>query len=136
MPDMRLSLPPECRNVQLSLPGHSRKNHSEESSALAYSAGCGSGLVTGGDFSGDLLGCGGATRSGVGETGSSSGTTVYRRIGSPIWPMIFLAIARAGRPGGGEPTHSKGCKFPGCRLRDALYKHVSQTPLHPRSPTS
>jgi hypothetical protein len=39
-------------------------------------AGCGSGLVTGGALSGDLLGGGGTTGSEVGDTGSSSGTTV------------------------------------------------------------
>jgi hypothetical protein len=49
-----------------------------------YSAGCGSGLVTGGAFWGDLLGGGGLTGSAVGDTGSSRGMTVYLLTGSPI----------------------------------------------------
>jgi hypothetical protein len=41
-----------------------------------YRTGSGSGSVTGGAFSGDLLGGGDVTGSGVGSTGSSSGMTV------------------------------------------------------------
>src|SRR6266567_8370541 len=44
--------------------------------AKDYSAGSGSGFVTGGAFSGDLLGGAGSTGSAVGDTGSSKGTTV------------------------------------------------------------
>src|SRR6266700_5399101 len=49
-----------------------------------YFAGCGSGLVTSGAFSGNLLGGGGLTGSRVGDTGSSRGMTVYLLTGSPI----------------------------------------------------
>jgi len=51
---------------------------------LGYSAGCGSGAVTGDERPGDLLGGGGITGSEVGDTGSSSGTTVYLLTGCPI----------------------------------------------------
>src|SRR5713101_6962273 len=53
-------------------------------SALHYSTGWGSGLVTGGVLLGDLLGGGGVTGSGVGDTGSSSGISVYLLTGCPI----------------------------------------------------
>jgi hypothetical protein len=56
---------------------HGREPH------VSY-AGCGSGLVTGGAFSGGFLGGGNLTGSAVGDTGSSSGMTVYLRTGSPI----------------------------------------------------
>jgi hypothetical protein len=58
----------------------------------AYSAGCGSGLVTGGAFCGDLLGGGGLTGSAVGDTGSSRGMTVYLLTGSPICPTADLPL--------------------------------------------
>jgi hypothetical protein len=44
--------------------------------ARRYFTGCGSGLVTGAGLAGTLLGGGGMTGSAVGDTGSSSGTTV------------------------------------------------------------
>src|SRR5713226_6850206 len=53
-------------------------------SALRYSTGWGSGLVTGGVLFGDLLGGGGGTGSGVGDTGPSSGISVYLLTGCPI----------------------------------------------------
>jgi len=50
--------------------------------SLRYFAGSGSGVITGGELLGDLLGGGdGRTGSAVGDTGSSSGMTVYRLIG-------------------------------------------------------
>jgi len=52
--------------------------------ALHYSTGWGSGLVTGGVLFGDLLGGGGVTGSEVGDTGSSSGISVYLLTGCPI----------------------------------------------------
>jgi hypothetical protein len=61
-------------------PGHHR-----------YSAGCGSGFVTGGALWGNLLGGGGLTGSAVGETGSSRGMTVYLLTGSPIRATTDLA---------------------------------------------
>jgi len=53
-------------------------------SALHYSTGWGSGLVAGGVLFGDLLGGGGVTGSEVGDTGSSSGISVYLLTGCPI----------------------------------------------------
>jgi len=44
--------------------------------SLRYFAGSGSGFVTGAGLLGALLGGGGTTGSAVGDTGSSSGTTV------------------------------------------------------------
>jgi len=58
--------------------------------AAIYGTGCGSGFVTGGVGLGTLVGGGGVAGSFVGETGSCSGTTVYRLMGSPIWPMVTL----------------------------------------------
>ncbi len=58
--------------------------------ALRYSTGSGSGLVTGGVLFGDLLGGGGVTGSGVGDTGSSSGISVYLLTGCPICATTSL----------------------------------------------
>ncbi len=60
---------------------------------VRYSTGSGSGLVTGGAMSGNLLGGGGVTGSAVGDTGSFSGITVYRLIGCPICAMATPPIA-------------------------------------------
>jgi len=49
-----------------------------------YGTGCGSGFVTGCVGLGVLFGGGGVTGSFVGDTGSSSGMTVYLVTGSPI----------------------------------------------------
>jgi hypothetical protein len=57
---------------------------------LHYSTGWSAGLETGGVLFGDLLGGGGVTGSGVGDTGSSSGMIVYLLTGCPICATTSL----------------------------------------------
>jgi len=58
--------------------------------AALYGTGCDSGFVTGEVGLGTLFGGGGVAGSFVGATGSSSGMTVYRLIGSPIRATVTL----------------------------------------------
>ena len=57
--------------------------------AALYGTGCGSDFVTG-DVGLGMFGGGGVAGSFVGATGSSSGMTVYRLIGSPIRATVTL----------------------------------------------
>src|SRR5215469_9938819 len=60
--------------------------------AALYGTGCGSGFVTG-DVGLGRFGGGGVAGSFVGATGSSSGMTVYRLIGSPIRATVTSPYA-------------------------------------------
>jgi Resolvase, N terminal domain len=77
-----------------------------------YATRWGSGFLTGGVGFGALFGGGGVTGSLVGDTGSSSGITVYLLVGSPIWPMasslpdqhrFHASLSPSSTGGGGMP---------------------------------
>jgi hypothetical protein len=72
------------------IPVYDHDNHGRGYPGAGYSTGSGSGLVTGGVLFGDLLGGGGVTGSGVGDTGSSSGISVYLLTGCPICATTSL----------------------------------------------
>jgi hypothetical protein len=99
--------------------------------ALRYSIGSGSGLVTGGVLFGDLLGGGGVTGSGVGDTSSSSGISVYLLTGCPICattslhglpvPLSYtktfaISPGQAGRARGFQPPRANTILSPVSRL--------------------
>src|SRR5262249_58571955 len=79
--------------------------------AALYGTGCDSGFVTGEVGLGTLFGGGGVAGSFVGATGSSSGMTVYRLIGSPI-----RAPDAAPHAGPSAPTPPKHKAPPGATL--------------------
>src|SRR5262249_29294300 len=77
--------------------GRGHENDHGSLRRLRYLTGSGCGFVIGGAVLGDFSGGGATFGSFVGDTGSSSGTTVYLRMGCPICATADLPWRLASR---------------------------------------